>query len=180
MTCGRALVCARRSVEIQCVQSSHVFLTFNARRLRHQRRRMNSSSSVFMYASLPGYRTEQISSPDSRRACNSSFSRPSNRPPIAQHVSGAPIFRSAAKTFCGKNPVLRANHDSRFKNRTSDGQARRSTYDASSHCQGNQEIFPSCQSLCVIHSSIRKDNPCRPALLAGELGDDGICPMLYL
>jgi len=40
------------------------------------------------------------------------------------------------------------------------------------------ESFYKC--FLVIHSSIRKDNPCRPALLAGELGDDGICPMLYL
>jgi hypothetical protein len=40
------------------------------------------------------------------------------------------------------------------------------------------ESFYKC--FLVIHGSIRKDNPCRPALLAGELGDDGICPMLYL
>src|SRR5580692_11847717 len=40
------------------------------------------------------------------------------------------------------------------------------------------ESFYKC--FLVIHSSIRKDNPCRAALLAGELGDDGICPMLYL
>src|ERR1700733_5582731 len=108
VACGRVLVRARCSVEIQCVQSGHVFLTFNARRLRHQRLRMNSSSSVFMYASLPGIQDRTNPSPDSRRACNSSFSRPSNRPPIAQHVSGAPIFRSAAKTFGGKDSAPRS------------------------------------------------------------------------
>src|SRR5581483_6567990 len=106
--CRCTLVRARCSVEIQCVQSGHVFLTFNARRLRHQRRRMNSSSSVFMYASLPGIQDRTNPSPDSRSACNSSFSCPSNRPPIAQHVSGAPIFRSAAKTFGSKDPAPRS------------------------------------------------------------------------
>ena len=40
------------------------------------------------------------------------------------------------------------------------------------------EPFYKC-FLVIAHSSIQRDNTCGPVILAGELGDDGICPMLY-
>ena len=74
VTCGRALAWCEGGVLRFSVFSRAMFSSLSMRcRLRHQRRRMNSTSSNFMYASLPGIQDRTILSPYSSKGLNQPF-----------------------------------------------------------------------------------------------------------